>query len=354
MKDSNCSIDSLIEFGKEHGKDWSAFGQASKLSEERIGKLNSLMKVDNMPLVNSDADLVVFGSIARGEATEKSDVDWTLLVNGQVNAVAHNQAAKSIREGLIGLKYITPGPSGLFGDITFSQDLVHHIGGQEDTNFNLSRRILLLLESLPIGDSLAYNSVISAIIEQYFEYDSSYRKSNEGKQIVPRFLLNDFSRFWRTMCVDFAHKQIERGEDKWALRNLKLRMSRRIIFLKGLLMCFECYADRMGKEDAMKNIDRIAKLRPLEFIYCSLSDPRLDIDKSLLVGLFECYDLFLGKLNEETFRKSLQELSIKDAYEDPTFIKSREISEQFQSYLHKILFDKNNELKDFMIKYGIF
>src|SRR5687768_3722057 len=48
-----------------------------------------------------DVDLVVFGSIARNECTLESDVDWTLLIDGQANAshlTLANTITKKIKE----------------------------------------------------------------------------------------------------------------------------------------------------------------------------------------------------------------------------------------------------------------
>jgi len=39
-------------------------------------------------LSSTDASIVVFGSLARSEWTSKSDVDWTLLVDGQAERVS--------------------------------------------------------------------------------------------------------------------------------------------------------------------------------------------------------------------------------------------------------------------------
>lgn len=44
---------------------------------------------------SADADLVVFGSLARGEWTSGSDVDWTLLIDGQANP-EHREIARQI------------------------------------------------------------------------------------------------------------------------------------------------------------------------------------------------------------------------------------------------------------------
>jgi len=96
---------------------------------------------DGFKPFDNDIDFVVFGSIARDECTGQSDVDWTLLLDGQSDPNDF-EAARYIRHKPVESELIEPSPSRLFGQITFSHDLIHYIGGEEDSNFNLSRRIL--------------------------------------------------------------------------------------------------------------------------------------------------------------------------------------------------------------------
>jgi hypothetical protein len=80
-----------------------------------------------------------------------SDCDWTLLIDGVVNhrhAETARQVTAAIRSAEKRKKGIrSPGTSGTFGKLTFSHDLVHRIGGSADSNENLTRRTLMMLES---------------------------------------------------------------------------------------------------------------------------------------------------------------------------------------------------------------
>src|SRR4051794_5959690 len=57
---------------------------------------------------------------------------------------------------------------------------------------------------------------------------------------VPRILQNDMARYWRSLAVDFAYKRRQRAGQGWALRTAKLRLSRKLTYASGLLMCFDC------------------------------------------------------------------------------------------------------------------
>ena len=360
MSQENCNIESLIQFGRNNGKHWDAISNATELTKTDKATIQSVIQADGLDYLSEDNDLVVFGSIARGEVTSGSDVDWTLLVDGQVNSSRNFQMASLIQNGLKNKKLKDPGPNGPFGNITFSHDLVHYIGGQDDTNHNLTQRSLLLLESAIISGNdnprtgTAYDRVLMAIIEQYIDNDSGYRVNNPNPHFAPRFLLNDVVRYWRTICVDFAYKQIEQEGNKWAIRNFKLRLSRRLIFLKGFLICFYCYLNKLTKEPAKQKLFELVKLNPLGLVFCILSDPKLNIKQEYILNLFDAYNQFLTKLNDSEFRKSLENLKIENAYENSMFLKSREISSQFHSALSAILFEQDNDLKEFIHKYGIF
>lgn len=343
----------LTAFSYEHSGAWQQLIQAQTLTRENQDKI--IQSLPGQRMFSSDVDLVVFGSIARQECTSGSDVDWTLLVDGQADS-EHLRIAQFIEGALDGAKLATPGTTGMFGQITFSHDLIHYVGGEDDTNHNLSRRILLLLESSRISINntqrgTAYDRIISGIIQQYIDNDSGFiaGRKNDG---VPRYLLNDIVRFWRTMCVDFAYKQREQRGRKWALRNIKLRMARRLIFIKGMLLCFKSYQSKLDTDHIKEELIKNVALIPLEFILSVLLE--LGIREDVVIELLDSYNRYLEMLNDEKFRNHLEKIEMKNAYGDDKFEEARENSHKFQYSLTKIFFEENSKLREFTLKYGFF
>lgn len=169
---------------------------AAKAAEEARTELNELLSKRVGKYASEDASLVVFGSLARDEWTSGSDLDWTYLIDGQAVS-SHLSITQKIQTAIAKHKdaegkerFRAPGQTGTFGNIAFSHELVHRIGGQDDTNRNMTQRVLLLLESKGIGDRTeAYDRVLRAVIERYLEEDNHLLASDGKSYRVPRFLL---------------------------------------------------------------------------------------------------------------------------------------------------------------------
>jgi len=347
----------LEQFANKNERDWEHIIEAKVLTTKIIKRIKAQFDV---PLFSSDADLVVFGSIARGECNTKSDVDWTILIDGQASS-HHFNSSYIVKSKLEGLELQEHGKTGMFGQVTFSHDLIHYIGGEEDTNHNISRRLLLLLESIPIGFdtseeniSNAHERVLRGIIDQYISNDSGFRSERLAKLTLPRFLLNDFIRFWRTMCVDFALKQKERRGENWALRNIKLRMSRKMIFVKGLLMCFSCYKNESltNAGDVKEHLKNLAIMNPMDVLITVLSSRAVNTED--ICKVMDSYNDFLGLLANSEKRNHLSKLHMDKVYNDSTFIEARKISDDFQNILDNIFFKRDSNLFEFVSKYGLF
>lgn len=328
-------------------------------------ELDALLSQQLGKYASEDTSLIVFGSLARGEWTTGSDLDWTYLIDGQANS-DHLRIAQKIGR-VVPDRYTGPGPTGTFGNLAFSHELIHQIGGQYDTNKNTTQRILLLLESTVIGTrTQAYDRVILGVINRYLEEDTHLLSRDLGHYRVPRFLLNDIVRFWRTMAVDFASKQRDREGAGWGLRNAKLRMSRKLIFASGLLVCFSASLDSELKkqistvkstdDDAIRSnlanhIRNLVMLTPLEVLEKSVRAYR--VQESVAKDLFDAYAEFLSMLGDAGIRKALGELRAKDSRTDPTFKQIRKVSEQFERALD-LMFFENTLLGPLTRKYGVF
>jgi predicted nucleotidyltransferase len=339
---------------------WPNIRAAAENARSKREQIKRALDSKGIKYLSNNFSLVVFGSLARDEWTENSDLDWGLLVDSQAHPEHLQvalQIAKLFKEHNLGKE---PGRTGTFGNLIFSHELVHRIGGENDPNSNITRRLLLLLESCPIGSRDAYSRVIHVILERYFDQDTNPFSTDKSHFRVPRFLLNDVVRFWRTMAVDFAGKQWERAGEEWALRNIKLRMSRKLIFVAGLLMCFSCYTSltieksepEKSTDILIRHVSSFVERPPLEILADALL--RYSISTDTVTELLNAYDLFLQCLNDAKCRTHLEKLPYEESISDTVFQQMRRAGHQFQHGLDRLFFQDNEDLRQLIRKYGVF
>lgn len=342
---------------KKHSRVWPEVTKARQLTEERLQALEPLQK-----LSSDNTSIVVFGSFARGELTPGSDVDWSLLIDGPSDP-EHFQINQQVDGFLASLDLPKPGATETFGTLASSHELIHLIGGIRDTNQNMTRRVLLLLEARAITNPIVYERVVRGILNRYIVSGASTSWSLTPSMVVPRFLLNDIVRFWRTMAVDYAAKHWEQSGKKWALRNAKLRMSRKLLFAAGLLMCFNFELEPPpDRGDILADPETLPlklagflleqmKLPPLEL----LSQALLRAEQAgIVMKVMDPYDEFLGLLGDDERRRHLEELKFEDAGKDPLFQEIAGLSDRFHQGLTSFFFESSPALRDLTIKYGVF
>lgn len=348
----------LDDLRSKCAREWPHLTTAAERTEALLSDLKGLqnLRADN-------TSIVVFGSLERRELTEGSDVDWSLIIDGPSDP-EHLKLAYQIGQRLGVLGLAAPGKTGTFGAMVSSHELIHNIGGIQDTNQNLTRCLLLLLESLAIGDNLTHRRVLKGVLLRYLVHDQSVslgaREAPEA--VVPRFLLNDVVRFWRTMAVDYAAKRWEQRDQKWAIRNAKLRMSRKLLFVSGLFMCFGLAL--LPPEESSPDLDENARELWLVDYFARLAEsPPIEILSRVLVShgskeaalaIFDAYDEFLGILDDRNSRNRLENLEFADATEDPLFQRIRGINHGFQAGLNRLFFEDSDRLRELVHKYGIF
>lgn len=331
--------------------------EARERSEDQLARIRTAIAGIEAP----GTSVVVTGSLGRGEVTSGSDVDWFLLVDGASDP-HHLELLTAIQRQFLALKLKKPGTTGTFGNLVSSHDLVHYIAGTRDTNENLTRRVLLLSESRAVSGELVRRRVIGNILARYVIHDRVAPAPGAERNTIPHFLLNDVVRYWRTMASDYASKMWERRGDGWATRNIKLRFSRKLILVWGLLACFswDLFAGERSSEvvedDAWLSLlaDHIreqTELTPLEMLARILL---VVDDAALSASILGGYDEFIATLDDEAKRKELENLPFEDAASNPVFQALRELSHQFRDGVNDLFFSKHEKLAMLTRRYGVF
>lgn len=359
MKKINLSeVDPIDLLQSKFEKEWPAIKKAKARANDTIRKLEKTL----IGLSSTDASVVVYGSLARKEWTAGSDIDWTLLIDGQADP-QHLEVAQEVADKLEKANFPKPGMTGTFGNMTFSHDLVQKIGGREDTNENTTRRVLLLLESMAVGKIDSHQRVLRLILSRYLNDDRGFRFGSLPHK-VPRFLLNDIVRYWRMMAVDFQEKQRGQAGHGWGLRNAKLRMSRKLIFAAGLLACFSC--EMLSSPEARKELGGadhstvgmeehlrgFMSTTPLQILATFLLD--LNISRKTVFKLFSSYDQYLALMSNPEKKGHLKKLKPYEIPGDRVFEEVRRFSHEFQEGLTALFFRDNEKLRKLTIFYGVF
>jgi hypothetical protein len=308
-------------------------------ARERTGRELGVLRA-RLEQVDLDpgASIVLFGSWGRGELTDHSDNDWLMLVDGAPRA----DISPRLDElgGLLSGDR-RPGDQGLFGVPAFSDDLAGNIGLDRDHNANLTQRMLLMLESRPVANDAVHQRCWEQVLDGYLEGEArGYRP--------PRFFLNDLVRYWRTIGVDFAGKE-RAGAEGWALRNAKLRTSRKVLFAGGLLPLLRCHEHDRGS------------IRP--FLMEQLRAPATDRIAAAFLALdaadagsraLSAYDRWIGLLAREEIRRELTELPREEARSSALFIEVRRLASQLEQGLLSLLFESSPQMAAVVREYMVF
>lgn len=165
--------------------------------------------------------------------------------------------------------------------------------------------------------------------------------------------------------MDFVYKQ--RSDDqKWALRNAKLRMSRKLVFAAGLLRVYFCALD----PDAQAAIALLREPQPnlsllLEYMEQQLALTPLElVAKACLrnqvmpetaLSIFASYDRFLALLDDPVKREELTHAEVEAGLGNCSVWKEvGEISRPFHAGLVSLFLNDDVELRKLTMDYGVF
>ena len=291
--------------------------EAAKIrSQEKINELRKVLKNED-----STFTIVVGGSLARGEASDESDIDYFFFGDDQKSIENATDFLKSKQDDISRIVGKSPSADGAFGSSAFETHaaLITDIGGGNDTNEKITRRILFLLEGTWLSSESTFVKYRDAVLNRYV---SEFIEPHH----LCRFLLNDIVRYYRTICVDFEFKTVEKNKE-WGLRYIKLRYSRQFLYFSGLIAVAETAG--LPRQDKLAKLVELFGMTPIDRISSVCGEKAA---KTL-----KLYDNFLSKISDAHTRKSLNLVTLDKTSHTAEFIDLQGKGREFTLALSKIL-----------------
>lgn len=264
--------------------------------------------------------VVVNGSFARLDASEHSDVDFFVVHDKTHDASALQEHAKeAVLAAIAGAKLQPPNPTGAFGEVEAIDDMMKNVGGTNDPNEKLTRRMLLMLE----GDWLTNEPLFHAVRQRLIQ--DVYIRELDNHNLA-RFFLNDVVRYWRTLGVDFAYKTTEKASP-WGLRMIKLLFSRKLIYFGGILMVAE--TDQLSNEQKIARLVALTGMTPVERIRQVCGAKADDV--------LARYEHFQERIADGEFRAMAKATIVDPATHHADFKAMKQAGKEFSQLLDKLL-----------------
>ena len=299
--------------------------QCRQYSENTLGEFRARLR----RLALGDLVVVTCGSYARREASRNSDVDFFVLSDQQEPDV---NLVQELRSAIAEVGPHVPAKQGAFGQIEGRASILRNIGGNDDDNRNITRRVLLLLEGEWLYNSDGLRELRRQILERYVSEGIADHQ-------LALFLLNDVIRYYRTVAVDYEFKTVEDENPKpWAIRNIKLVFSRKLLYASGLFSV-ALTADRSRN----KKIELLEELFALPVV-----DRMIRIcGVSRMQSVLEHYDIYLKFMENPDIREYLKDLKATGR-EDPRFREIKNLGHNFTRELLKLFestFDSTHPIR---------
>lgn len=272
--------------------------QAREYSTAKLSQMREFVQKQNGL---SEILLGTYGSYARREASAQSDLDFFVICKSADQVDRAKEVLKPVKNELIRIAGREPSPTGAFGDVEDLETMLSNIGGNDDHNSKITRRILFLLEGEWLGNQLMFGDVLEQLIGKYV------RDTITSHQLA-LFLLNDIIRYYRTICVDFEFKTIQDADPKpWGTRNIKLVFSRKLLYFSGLLMVAET-----AQRSHVEKLKALSELSSMPVV-----DRILAVCGERAIHALKIYDEFLEALSHLDVRKELNETTEIDRTKEP-------------------------------------
>lgn len=269
-----------------------------------------LRKID----LGSDIAVVTNGSFARREASELSDLDFYLVGTEQPTDEMRSVVCKIIE------KHVPKPPSarGAFDSNCCYEQFLKNVGGVEDDNITMTKRLLLLLEGEWLYNQSCFTQLRSDLIKFYVS-DAITEKQ------IALFLLNDIIRYYRTVCVDFNYKTVEKGKP-WGIRNIKLIFSRKLFYFAGLVAVAETV--NMSPDEKRTRLLELFSMSPLELLRTKFG--------SEFSSASDMYEIFLKGMSDLDIRKELEGVDQLESSKSDLYRHYKNLGHRFTGELYRL------------------
>lgn len=314
------------------------FNNNWRYTKEKLFFLNQKL---NEAFDNDDTFCIaVAGSYGRMEASEQSDIDYIIIFKeSNIDAKLVKNIREKIKAIAEELSIVMPNPEGVFSQ-TLSRDMIVEDIGNKDENLTvLAQRMLLLMESKAIYNEELFKEVVTQILKKYLKFVIS----DPTKEAL--FLLNDLIRYFRSIAVNYEYS-FGKDNQKWTLRNVKLRHSRVVIYAGLLLLIMDASKDRKDKFQYFENHIHLTPIERIVTVYTNNNDFNY-------VKLLGAYNMFLNKINDDKIRQALK-VEYDDRYDNPHYANLKVSSDLLQSELSRFVFAQKNNWSQQIYEYLIF
>jgi hypothetical protein len=273
-------------------------------------------------------------SYARREASAESDIDF-FIVTDHLPRDPGDPAASWIKEAkdlIATIVPVEPAEGGAFANVETPESMLQNIGGENDTNLKITRRMLFLLEGEWMFNAEGLRKLRRSMLERYISEEMTDHQ-------LALFLLNDVIRYYRTIAVDYEFKTTEgRSPKPWDIRNIKLIFSRKLLYASGLFsVAVTADRDRERKIELLEELFDLPVMQRMNRI-CGTAN---------LERVWASYDRFLEKLENASVRERLKRLK-RSERSDPLFRELKNEGHHFTRELLKVFettFDSTHPIR---------
>ena len=316
-----CRISSVRVGGAYRGGELESIRiRNRRFSEDRIGALTEALR---LKIARDDVLVVTGGSFGRLEACDQSDLDFYVVHDGtasDADVLEIISICTDIVHRIVGKQ---PAEGGAFAKPERVENMLANIGGENDGNNKITRRILFMLESVPLLNSAKKDEYLKMLVEKYVKDDITDHQ-------LAMFFLNDVIRYYRTICVDFEQKTRE-GNKPWGIRNIKLVYSRKILYFSGVIVAAE--VAQMTCQMKRKVMARLLGMSPCDRI--------VDVCGGRADEALQLFEGFLEKMADKDVRQKLNEIKgPQDGQRCEIYREMKNDSHRFSWALMRLLRDK--------------